>query len=118
VFEPVPIETISIGTDSPFPSQITQQKDVIELQHPRGFRGRYGHPDYPLPHKQAHVQLWPLDPTVRFDTSFEEAELLRQKQLRYVSNYCTSLVHGKRYRGDHASSAVDVRDTCTSTSGA
>ena len=61
-------------------------KDVLELQHPRGFRGRYGHPDHPLLHKQQYVHLSPSDPGLRFDSSFEEDELRRQ-QLRYLEKY-------------------------------
>ncbi|KAF2107359.1 hypothetical protein BDV96DRAFT_589655 [Lophiotrema nucula] len=61
-------------------------QEVIELQHPPGFRGRYGHPDYPLPHKRAEVYLSPPDPGLRFDKSFEEAELERQ-QLRDQGRY-------------------------------
>jgi len=61
-------------------------KDVLELQHPRGFRGRYGHPDHPLLHKKQYVHLSPSDPGLRFDSSFEEDELRRQ-QLRYLEKY-------------------------------
>ncbi|KAF2786935.1 hypothetical protein K505DRAFT_329993, partial [Melanomma pulvis-pyrius CBS 109.77] len=79
--EPVPIK---VSDNSPIPS--TAQRDVLELAHPRGFRGRYGLPDYPLPHKQLYVQLSPPDPALRFDTSFEEDELRRQ-QLRSEGRY-------------------------------
>jgi len=62
-----------------------QGRELLELQHPRGFRGRYGHPDFPLcGDKTASVQLWPEDLRVRFDRSFEETESERSR-LRYVS---------------------------------
>ncbi|KAF2470739.1 uncharacterized protein BDR25DRAFT_32172 [Lindgomyces ingoldianus] len=64
----------------------SQERDVLELQHPRGFRGRYGHPDYPWLHKKAAIQLQPADPVLHFEKSFEECELERYK-LRQQGRY-------------------------------
>lgn len=55
------------------------KRDLMELQHPKGFRGRYGHPDYPLAQKQAQVSLDPAEPNLAFARSFEEEELERHR---------------------------------------
>ncbi|KAF2655922.1 hypothetical protein K491DRAFT_715771 [Lophiostoma macrostomum CBS 122681] len=70
----------------PLPAPFISSVDVIELQHPKGFRGRYGHPDYPLAEKKAYIQLQPPEPGVDFAESFEEAEL-RRYQLRQEGRY-------------------------------
>jgi hypothetical protein len=55
-------------------------REVIELQHPCGFRGRFGHPDMPsCGEKTQFVQLWPEDIGVKFELSFEECESERSR---------------------------------------
>ncbi|OCL10531.1 hypothetical protein AOQ84DRAFT_387441, partial [Glonium stellatum] len=58
---------------------VAPQKTVSikELQHPRGFRGRYGDPDYPFLDMRPFVQLDPAEPFLDFKKSFEESELER-----------------------------------------
>ncbi|KAF2497526.1 hypothetical protein BU16DRAFT_537175 [Lophium mytilinum] len=64
------------------PSQTYTAVDIKELQHPRGFRGRYGEPDYPFLDKRPHVQLNPPEFGLTFNKSFEECELERRELSR------------------------------------
>lgn len=52
-------------------------RSIKELQHPCGFRGRYGEPDYPFPDKRPFVQLDPAEPYLELKKSFEESEFDR-----------------------------------------
>jgi hypothetical protein len=77
--------------NNPFPAQIdaTQCRNYVnpvavkELQHPSGFRGRYGEPDYPFLDKKQYVQLDPPEAGLTLNKSFEESEMERY-ELRYV----------------------------------
>ncbi|KAF2839612.1 hypothetical protein M501DRAFT_1003047 [Patellaria atrata CBS 101060] len=56
-------------------------RSYVQLQHPQGFRGRYGEPDYPSMQKKERLWLDPGEPDLKFPLSFEEEEVRRYQEM-------------------------------------